>query len=272
MSPFPPLMPPSMPPVPRTPPVTVASSSADGLAVHLTFDGKAADFGPVALVAGSAMPAYDRTGTVAQVDQTLSLRPGSLLDPSLHVIAADIDTEAASAGIGIDAVSARGEASIGSADFVLTDNPLLPRGILSLLGLSVSASHIDASATYSHVYGADSSFVSSSASFGSLRLGGALIGKELTFSGDAAPNTVLFSSPTVIVTLDRQTVADLISGGLNKTSSPAGITTQAIDVSLHNAALFGGSVSGDIIIGQAFAGAGGVPAAADFRQLSSIPA
>jgi hypothetical protein len=152
-----------------------------------------------------------------------------------------------------------GTADIGSADFVLTDNPQLLRGVLGLLGLSVSASHVHATAEYAHVYGVDRSFVTGDASFGSLSLGGALIGKALTFSGDAAPNTVLFSSPTVTVTLDRQTVSDLISNGLTKTLTPAGIVTQAIDISLHGATLFGKSVSGDIIIGQASAGAGSGP-------------
>jgi hypothetical protein len=132
------------------------------------------------------------------------------------------------------------------------------------LGLSVSASQIHASASYSHIYGANSNFVTGGASFGSLTLGGALIGKDLTFSGSTAPNTVLFSSPSVTVTLDRQTVADLISGGLDKTTTPVGITTQAIDISLHNASLFGRTVSDDITIGQSFAGAGALPSA-DFR-------
>ena len=238
----------------------IVSSSADGLTVQLAFGGKTAHLGPVAPVRGSAAPAYDQTARVAQLDRTLSLEPGNPLDPNLRVQASGIKTEAASTGMGIDAVSANGAADIGSADVVLTDNPLSPRGILGLLGLSVSASHIHAAADYSHVYGMNKSFVTGDASFGSLRLGGALIGKTLTFSGDAAPNMVLFSSPTVTVTLDRQIVSDLISGGLTKTLTPEGITTQAIDISLRNATLFGKSVSGDIVIGEAAAGAGGGPA------------
>ncbi len=254
-----PEMPPAIPPIPRTTPVSIASSSADGLAVHLAPGGKALDFGPIAHVEGSAPPTYDKAQIVDHLDQTLSLEPGSSLNPTLQIHATGLGTNATSAGMGIDSVSATGEASVGSAEFLLTDNPLLPRGILSLLGLSVSASHIHSSATYSHIYGMDRSFVSGEAGFGSLSLSGALIGKTLTFSGDAAPNTVLFSSPIVTVTLDRQTVSDLISNGLDKTITPVGITTQAIDISLHNASLFGRSVSGNVIIGQASAGAGMLP-------------
>lgn len=77
-----------------------------------------------------------------------------------------------------------------------------------------------------------------------------MIGKELTFSGEAAANTVLFSSPTVDVTLDKQTFADLISCGPKCTTTPVSITTDAIDISLHNAPLFGRTVSGDIVIGE----------------------
>ncbi len=141
----------------------------------------------------------------------------------MNIQASGIGTEAVSRGMGINSISASGTTDIGSADFVLTDNPLVPRGVLGLLGMSVSASHIHATAAYSHVFGVDKSFVTSDASFGSLSLGGALIGKSLTFSGDAAPNTVLFSSPTVTVALDRQTVADLISNGLTKTLTPTGV-------------------------------------------------
>jgi hypothetical protein len=237
----------------------VVSSSANGLAVHLSFDGKAAQAGPIARVRGSTEPAYDQTASVARLDRTLSLEPGNPLDPSLRIQASRIHTEAASGGMGIDSVSASGATDIGSAAFVLTDNPHSPGGILGLLGLSISMSHVHATAEYAHVYGMDRSFVTGDASFGSLSLGGALIGKTLTFSGDAAPNTVLFSSPTVTVTLDRQTVSDLISNGLTKTLTPAGIVTQAIDISLRNATLFGKSVSGDITVGQASAGAGSGP-------------
>jgi len=242
----------------------VVSSFADGLSVQLAFDGKAAHVGPTARVRGSAEPAYDQTANVARLDRTLSLEPGNPFNPTLRVQASGIHTEAASRGMGIDSISATGTTDIGSADFVLTDNPLSPGGILGLLGLSVSMSHVHAAAEYAHVYGANRSFVTGGASFGSLNLGGALIGKTLTFSGDAAPNTVLFSSPTVTVTLDRQTVSDLISNGLTKTLTPEGITTQAIDISLHNATLFGKSVSGDIIVGQASAGAGNGPVWAGF--------
>ncbi|MBV8613354.1 MAG: hypothetical protein JOY66_06220 [Acetobacteraceae bacterium] len=243
----------------------IVSSFADGLTLHLSFDGKATQLGPIAQVRGSAAPAYDQTASVARLDRTLSLEPGNPLDPNARIQVSGTHTQAVSAGMGIDSVSAEGATDIGSADFVLTDNPLSPRGILGLLGLSVSMSHVHTTADYSHVYGVDKSFVTGDASFGSLSLGGALIGKTLTFSGDAAPNTVLFSSPTVTITLDRQTVSDLISGGLTKTLTPEGITTQAIDISLHGAALFGKSLSGDIVIGEAAAGAGGGPALASLH-------
>lgn len=236
-------------PLPNAP---IVSSAANGLSVRLAFNGKTTAFGPVAAVRGSADPAYDHTAHLDGLDHTLSLEPGSALNPTLHIQASVIDT-AAAGGMGVDAISADGAADVGSANFVLTDNP---RVVLGVLGLSISASHVHASATYSHVYGMNKSFTTGDASFGSLNLGGALIGKSLTFSGDAAPNTVLYSSPTVTVTLDRQTVSDLIPTGTgsNKTPTPAGIATQAIDISLHNAPLFGGKVSGDIIIGQAWAG------------------
>jgi hypothetical protein len=120
-------MPASLPIAPPSPPsvdlAPVVSSSGAGFAVHLTFADKPSAFGPAALAAGSAEPAYDRTATLAHLDQSLSLDPSNSLNPKLQLQASDIATEAASAGIGVDSVSARGEASIGSANFVLTDNP-----------------------------------------------------------------------------------------------------------------------------------------------------
>ena len=144
--------------------------------------------------------------------------------------------------------SAQAGASIGSSTFLLTDNPKAPLGIAGILGLSFMATDIQVSADFSHVFGVNRSFVTGDASFGSLSIGGALIGKTLTFSGDAAPNTVLFASSTVTITLDKQVITDLTGG------TPAGITTEAVDISLHNASFLGRHLSGDIIIGIAAAG------------------
>ncbi len=140
--------------------------------------------------------------------------------------------------------------SIGSANFLLTVNPLFPGGLLGILGLSLTASDIRSSSEASYVFGMNKGFLAGDASFGSLKIGGALIGRELTFSGGAAANTVLLSTPTVEVTLNKQVPADLISCGRKCTTTPISVTTDAIDINFHNAPLFGHMISGDIVIGE----------------------
>jgi len=234
------------------PAASAAFSSANAFAARLTFGGTKTSFGSLARVSGSASP-YDKTKHVHHLHKVLDLDPGSPFNPTLQLDEAGIQTNATSDGFGIDFISSRADAHIGSSNFVLPDYPF-PPGIIELLGMAFSATDINSSADFSHVFGSSQSFVTGGASFGSLSIGGSLIGRTLKFSGDAAPNTVLYSSATVTVTLDKQIVTDLISIGPTPAVTPFSITTEAVDISLHNASFRGTRVSGDIIIGQASAG------------------
>lgn len=243
----------SLPPSTGPFPSPLADSAANALAGNLKFGGKSAGLGPVAQVIGFGPPAYDHTGGIAHYHKALGLAPSNPLRPSLLMDENGVTTEAISGGIGVDAESSHGEATIGSAMFLLTDNPGR-LAIASVLGLAVMGSDIQVSANFSEVFGVSQHFVNGAASFGALTISGGLIGKTLTFSGDAAPNTVLFSSPTVTVTLNKQVVNDLISVGNPLTVSPQGISVAAIDISFHDAHFLGMPLSGDLIIGQASAG------------------
>ncbi len=231
---------------PRSP----VSSSASGLSVDLTFNGSGFNLPPIAGVSGGAPPAYDKTRSIESFGKTQRLDPGSPSNPTLQTHATEVTTHAASRGFGVDAVSAHAGVSIGSSEFLLTSNPLCPLGLLGVLGLSLTATDVHSSSDGSFVVGANRGFLGGDASFGSLKIGGALIGKSLTFSGHAAANTVLFSSATVEVTLDKQTVSDIPSWGAGHTTIPVAITTDAIDIHLHNAPLFGRTVSGEIVVGE----------------------
>lgn len=241
------------------------ASSAYGLSVDLMLANRTVQYGPVGNVAGGAPPAYDETRTAARASGTLAFGPGSSINPTLQIDAADIATRAASQGFGVDFVSAHGGANISSVGLVLATNPRPPIGLLGLLGLSLSATDVHSTADFSTLFGANHNFATGDASFGSLTLGGSLIGSTLTFSGQAAANTILFSNATSTVTLDKQLPASIISCTINVgcANAPASITTDAIDIHLHNARLFGGVISGDVVVGQSFAGlpsAGGQPA------------
>src|SRR5947209_19606070 len=108
----------------------IPSSSADGLSVDLTFEKTGVHRSPVDWVSGSAPPAYNKTQTVGLLDKTLRLDPDSSVNPTLQMHATELDTNVASSGIAVDFVSAHGEASIGSSEFLLTSNPASPRGML----------------------------------------------------------------------------------------------------------------------------------------------
>jgi hypothetical protein len=68
---------------------------------------------------------------------------------------------------------------------------------------------------------------------------------------------VIYQSPTLTITLNRQIPAGVISCTPNCTFTPAAISEQAIDIVLTKAKLNGQTVSGEIIVGADQAGAGG---------------
>lgn len=80
-----------------------------------------------------------------------------------------------------------------------------------------------------------------------------LIGKTLKFSGDAAANTILYHSASVTVTPDQQTLSDFLPPSAPTAIAPNQITTDALDIHLTNAHVFGKTISGDILFGQSSA-------------------
>ena len=221
-------------------------SSADGLIGFFEVGTTQTSFGPVGEISGSAPPPFHVTKTVASFDHTYSLDPSDLLHPTLHIDATKIVNTVSSAGIGIDSISTQATSDIGSANFLLTDNP---PDILSILGLSVSATLVHSDSNASYVFGPNRGFLSGDASFGSLRIAGALIGKTLTFSGDAAANTILYKNPSVTITLDKQILSEFLPPSASSPAGPNQITTDALDIHLNNAHLFGRAISGDITLG-----------------------
>jgi hypothetical protein len=158
---------------------------------------------------------------------------------------------AESGGIGVDEIGASSKADLGTANFVLADspNPMLP---LSILGLSVEATGIHSDSDSSFVFGPNKGFLSGAASFHLLIVSGALVGGDtLTFSGNAAPDTVLYKSSTVTITLDEQTLLfpPAATGGI---IGPT-ITTDAIDIRFNQATFAGQTITGDFAIGQSSA-------------------
>jgi hypothetical protein len=228
--------------------VTRVSSSADSFSGYLDANGFTTSIAPFAPASGTAPPAYDDTSRVASFDHMYDLTPAESNTLSLQMQATHmVDTAASAPTTSADGIGASGTADLGSANFLLTDspNPMLP---LSILGLSVEATgvHSDSNVSFEGSLTGD-------ASFHSLTVSGALVGgKTLTFSGDAAPDTVLYKSSTVIITLDEQTLL-LPPAATGGTVGPS-ITTDAIDIQFNHAKFAGQTITGDFTIGQSSAG------------------
>jgi hypothetical protein len=227
----------------------LVSSSADSFTGSLNADGFTTTVAPFAQVSGSAPPAYDQTKTVASFDHLYELTPSELNDLSLQVQTAHMFNAARSAGLGVDEIGANGTADLSSAHFLLTDT--VGTGP-TVLGLSVEATGVHTDSNSSFVFGPNRGFLAGDAGFHSLTIAGELLGgKTLTFSGDAKPDTVLYSSPTVTITLDEQRLLlpPAATGGVIGPS----ITTDAIDIQFSGAKLLGNTISGHFDIGQSSA-------------------
>ena len=155
----------------------------------------------------SRTSAFQQTRKIGAFSHSYNLDPTNPIHPTLQIDAADLVSSATSSGLGVDNVGTQATSDVASASFVLTDHPPFAAGIL---GLSVSADLVHSASYASYVFGANRGFLGGDASFGSLTIGGALIGKTLTFSGDAAANTVLFQSSSVTITLDKQILSDFL--------------------------------------------------------------
>jgi hypothetical protein len=227
------------------------SSSADSFSGTLNANGSTTTISPYALVSGEAPPAYDDTSSIGLVDRTYHLTPGDPNSLLLDMRASDIVNNAESLPHVIAGqIGAQGTADIGSANLTLTDspNPMLP---LSVLELSVNATGIQ-SQSDSSVGPDGGSFLGGDASFHSLTITGLMVGGEtLTFSGNAAADTVLYKSSTVTITLDEQTL--LLPPGATGGAIGPSITTDAIDIQLNHAHFAGQTITGDLAIGQSSA-------------------
>jgi hypothetical protein len=227
-------------------------SSADSLSGFLQEGSSPIVFGPVGLASGAAPPAFHQTKTIAAFAHTYDNGPtvAGLTGENhatLQVNATNLVSTASSSGLGVDSIGTQATADIASASAVLTGNPL---STLSLLGLSASATLIHSDSDASYVFGPDRGSLTGEASFGSLTISGALIGKTLTFAGQAVANTVLYHSSTVTITLDRQVLSDFLPPSAGAAVQPNRITTDAVSIFLHDAPVFGKTISGSITLGE----------------------
>jgi len=246
---------------------SAASSSAFGIQAKFTTKGLTTGLGPIVSVSGRTPPGYSKTTTITGFQQIVPIVPDTLPVPSLFASFTSIRSHAASAGIGIDSLSAEGDVTVKGLDVSLMLNPPPPTAspVFPQPYLHLSVKGIQSSANLNVVFPLPA-HTTTSATFSGLVISGMLVNNQtIKFTGTVPNNTVLFQSPTVTVTLNNQIVAGLINCTPKCTFSPVSVTGSAIDVELTNAKIDGKIVSGHITIGQSSAGTGGLLAqTADF--------
>jgi hypothetical protein len=230
--------------------VDAASSSAFGMSAEFSVDGGGeTGLAPVGFLGDAAPPAYNDSITVAKLDQQVVIATGSTSVPALNVTASGITSTVSSPGIEIDSISATGKSKVDSVSMQLMSEATVS-DLADLVELSVTASNLTSSSTYDLIYPSTIS-ASSRVNIGKLTISGPLIGgRTLTFSGDAAPGTILYQSATVTVTLNRRVEAGIISCGPTCLFTITDFTTAAVEIDFDNLKLDGDKISGSIVLAQ----------------------
>jgi uncharacterized repeat protein (TIGR01451 family) len=207
---------------------TTAMSSAYGESVNLRVlpllgSGITVGSGPLPLVAGTAAPAFNQSGSLASITVSSALT-GRLLATRLLAVHASSGVPAAD--------TANADATVDNLALDIVQHlPLLTLGadvVKSTAGLAGSC--------------ADGPALVGTTSIVNARLGG-LLGVGLSLSASPAPNTVLLSVPGLRVILNEQIPTNA--------AGVSGLTVNAIHVSLNALPVAGlGLLSGDVVLSQ----------------------
>ncbi len=234
-------------------------STATAIVAKFTAAGVASQIRPIATVSGALSRAYDSTETVAQVSETVAIAPGDPT-PTLFVTGEGLSSHAAAHGRAGGGRESLGANSVAHLRLVLTaqsstgsgDGPTVPALIIEVRELATSAYFDSQAATRSAAMGL--------MTVGSLSISGGLVGGEtLRRSGQVAPNTILYNSPQVTITLNRQVESGVVTCDEEDCAeAPIGlgvgvIRMVGVDVALHGALVGSTRVSGQIRVDQATA-------------------
>lgn len=225
-------------------------SSGDAFFAHIVSTGVATDAGPFAHVAGHGT-LYNDSATGAPEQEVIALLPLNPT-PSLYLNLGAAKASAVNAGIGVDSESWSSKAEVDSVQAAINLNPLPPGSPFPQSFLSITATKAKADAGLSIVFPSTET-ANSGAKIGALVISGSAIGtKVLHFSGSPAPNTVIYDSPTVTITLNARVLGGVITCPPCM-FTPHLIEADAVDIALNKAPWRGNKYSGHIIIGRAIA-------------------
>jgi hypothetical protein len=232
-------------------------SSAVGLDAHFVVSGTGTEFGPVDPLQGNATGAYNNSLEVGHVNGTIALYPSNPA-PTLFVNAQGFLSHVSASGINVDSRSSESGTHMASASLAINLNPPPPTttpGPTPEPFLSINTGSVKSQTSFTQVF-PNANSAEGSAQIVSLTIGGAGVNyTTLKFSGNAAPNTVIYDTPTVTITLNKQVKDEIISctapGGC--TTIVEAMTTDAIDINLNKADWYGRKISGDIAVGETHA-------------------
>jgi hypothetical protein len=228
------------------------ANSALGIDTHFETKGMATHLGPVGFVSHNNNGAYDKSVHVNSVSETAPIVPQSP-PPTIFLNGSNISSEVKNSGIQVDSETSEATSSVGHAALMLNLNPPPPTGAVPQPYLQVTGKNFTSSANFNTVFPSFTSAFGSS-SLQNLKIFGSVLGSTVvTYSGSAAPNTVIYDSPTVTITLNKQVESGVISCPVSGpcTFKVQSITVEAVDISLNRAPIDGHKVSGDIVIAQA---------------------
>jgi hypothetical protein len=246
---------------------SAASSSAFDVSAQLTSGGVTTVIAPVnPLNGGGITPNYGKSSTVLSYQKVVQITKGPMPAPAFSVYATSLKSHV-SGGFGVDTMSSEGDTLIKGLAVSLNLYPP-PPGATSPVpqpSLQITANTVQSSANY-NIMLPMAPAASATVSFGSLTISGSLVGNQtVKLSGTPQTDTVIYQSPTVTITLNRQIVAGLISCTPKCTFTPYSVSGAAIDIVLNNATVSGRTVSGEIVIGGDQAGGGTITANAAGR-------
>ena len=235
-----------------------AHSSADGVQAELSYRGQDVHLGPVDRVTGRPNWAYDSAVSVATFQEDTSVPV--VFGPRIVATAKDINAHVGSTGLTIDSISSQGDVSIAGDHIALFINPppVAGRGSGDLAPqppvpfLTVTATELNSVSYYSKVF-PHAITANGTASIGSLKIAGSFFGgRTLKFSGTPAPNTVIYSSSALTITLNRQIIA-AVSPCSTCAPQLVSIQTIAIDLELEHVVAYGRAIRGEVRIGSSAA-------------------
>jgi hypothetical protein len=231
---------------------TDSTNTAIGIDTHFESGGMRTHLGPVGSVAHNNNGAYDKSVHVNSVSENAAIISQSP-PPTIFLNGSNISSEVKNSGIEVDSETSEATSSVGRASLMLNLNPPPPTAVVPQPYLQVTGKNFTSSANFNTVFPSNNSAFGTS-SLQNLKIFGSVLGSTVvTYSGSAAPNTVVYDSPTVTITLNKQTEAGVISCSVSGpcTFNVTSITVAAVDISLNKAMIDGHKVTGDIVIAQA---------------------